>query len=240
MAFAESRAVLDFLDDDYDEEIPDLIADWDSDDSECSSTSSQTSTIIIINEAAPLPLDTVSTSCNPFDLSGNHERGDEYDSFSVPDYSLDGDNVTLLIFASSAAQDYFFSRRAFLSEFDMRSPAQYVIIFYSTLSSLRYSNFQYLTSDSTVTGIHVTALIADLFETDVSNRLSIITFQGFGDLTDLPIANLCQICAQLTEPCFYVTLNFSNCFGYLKIYKVTSPNFPITYVPPQWHLSAIL
>ena len=134
----------------------------------------------------------------------------------------------------------------------MRYPAQYVIIFYSTLSSLRYSNFQYLTSDSTVTGIQITALIADLFERDVSNRLLIITFQGFCDLTDLPISliadlferdvsnrlliitfqgfcdltdlpieNLCQICAQLTNRYFYLTLNDSNYFGYLKIRTVT-------------------
>ena len=88
-----------FTDDDDDDEIPDLIPDWDSDDSECSSTRSQTSTIIIINAAAPVPSDTVSTSGNPFDLSGNHESGDEDDAFSVPDYSSDGENANLCLFS---------------------------------------------------------------------------------------------------------------------------------------------
>ena len=163
---SNASLALDFLDDE--DEIPDLVADWDSDDSECSSTRSQTFTIIIMNEAAPVPSDTVSTSSNPFDLSRSHESGDEYDAFSVPNYSSDCDIANLLPLQPPRITP--FSRHAFLSEFDMRSPAQYVIIFYSTFSYLRYSNFQSLTSFSTVTGIHITALIADLFETDVSNH----------------------------------------------------------------------
>ena len=54
-------------------------------------------------------------------------------------------------------------------------------------------------------------------------------FQGFGDLTDQPIANLWQIGSQLTECCFYVTMNSPNYFGYVRIDKVTSLNFPIAY-----------
>ena len=53
--------------------------------------------------------------------------------------------------------------------------------------------------------------------------------QGFGDLTDQPIANLWQIGSQLTECCFYVTMNSPNYFGYVRIDKVTSLNFPIAY-----------
>ena len=135
---SNASLALDFLDDE-DEIPPDLVADWDSDDSECSSTRSQTSTIVIMNEAAPVLSDTVSTSGSPFDLSGSHESGDEYDAFSVPDYSSDSDIANLLPLQLPRITP--FSRRAFLSEFDMRSPAQYVIIFYSTLHTFDAANF---------------------------------------------------------------------------------------------------